>query len=354
MTDPVRVRLGAEGFTKHVGGVRRVSLELAKALSSLGVEVTANDQLLKRVGMSTAQPSGLHRARLQAEELLFPIGSFARSKTGIHHALYYDFLLPSRRWPIVVTMYDMIHEIYGHGSSRLTLAKRQSVRNATAVVAISANTAADAQRILNIKVPVQVVPLGLSKPFLASGETEAPALGVSDEILFVGSRDGYKNFELLLDALAADPRLRDLRLAVVGGKDPSASELAHWTERLGQHRLRYVGRASDQELRDLYRSSAAFVLPSRYEGFGLPLLEAMATGCPVACSNGGSLPEVANGHAQMFDAQSVLQCADAILTAVSMGQQAQKAARTYALEFTWERSARAYCSIYETIHERGL
>jgi mannosyltransferase len=349
MTSSVRVRLGAEGFTKHVGGVRRVALELAAALSSVGAEVSADRRLLERVGMSSTQPSGLDRVRLQAAEFVFPLRSSGRSGTGVHHALYYDFLLPTSGWPIVSTVHDMIHEIFGEGTARLTLAKRQSVRNAKAVVAVSKATAADAERLLQISAPIHVVPHGISGTFLAEQGSAAPALGPSDELLFVGSRGSYKNFDLLLEALATDPRLRDLRLTIVGGRVPPANELAHWREQLGEQRVFYAGRITDEELRDLYGRSAAFVLPSRYEGFGLPVLEAMAVGCPVACSTGGSLPEVAAGHAQMFDARSTRQCGDAILSAVSLGQEERQAAKSYAQEFTWERAAQMYRSIYDLI-----
>ena len=349
MIESLRVRLGAEAFTKHVGGVRRVALELASALSSAGIDVSADRRLLERVGMSTTQPNGLARMRLQAAEFAFPLRGSERSRPGVHHALYYDFLLPTSRWPIVSTIHDMIHEVFGEGTSRLSLAKRQSVRNAKAIVAISETTAADAQRILHIDSPIHVVPHGISGTFLAHKAAAAPSLGLSDELLFVGSRGGYKNFELLLEVLATDSRLRDLRLTIVGGAVTPAEELAHWRERLGEHRVHFAGRITDGELRNLYSRSAAFVLPSRYEGFGLPVLEAMAVGCPVACSTGGSLPEVASGHAQMFDAGSARQCADAILAAISMRQEDRQAARAYAHEFTWERAAQKYRSIYEMI-----
>jgi glycosyltransferase involved in cell wall biosynthesis len=349
MTKSLQVRLGAEGFTKHVGGVRRVALELATALAATGMEVSVNNELLERVGMSTPQPCGVERVRLQAAEFMFPFRSASRSTAGVHHALYYDFLLASHNWPIVTTIHDMIHELFGEGTSRLTLAKRQSVRNAAAIVAISETTASDARRLLHVKGPIHVVPHGISATFLNHAGSPAPRLQSSDTVLYVGSRAGYKNFELLLEVLATDPRLRDVRLTVVGGSTPLANELAHWATLLGQHRVIYAGRASDDELRDLYGQSAAFVLPSRYEGFGLPVLEAMAVGCPVACSSAGSLPEVAAGHADLFDAGSPVECADAILSAMAKGPEARQAARAYASSFTWERAALMYRSIYEQV-----
>ena len=140
----------------------------------------------------------------------------------------------------------------------------------------------------------------------AWGATPAPAPHVEDDgvpyVLFVGNIKPNKNLALLLHAFADVAARVPFRLVLAGRTDGfrtgdgAALALA---ERLGP-RVRMAGEVSDTTLRALYAGATAFCLPSRLEGFGLPLLEAMASGCAVLCSTAGSLPEVAGGAALQF------------------------------------------------------
>ncbi len=133
-------------------------------------------------------------------------------------------------------------------------------------------------------------------PFRTRGaRTDAPYL------LYVGSRSGHKNFKGLLDAYSASPWLRkNFFLLCFGGGPFSAAEQAALAASASLERVRYLG-GSDAVLAACYAHAALFVCPSFYEGFGIPLLEAMSLDCPVACSNSSSLPEVAGDAARLFD-----------------------------------------------------
>jgi glycosyltransferase involved in cell wall biosynthesis len=113
--------------------------------------------------------------------------------------------------------------------------------------------------------------------------------------------------------------------------------------------VRLLGWVSDAELEGLYALAALFVLPSLYEGFGLPVLEAMARGVPVACSDRGSLREVAGGAALVFDPERPDDIARAIAQVLGDREQADRlraAGREQAARFTWERSAQLTLDAY--------
>jgi glycosyltransferase involved in cell wall biosynthesis len=99
----------------------------------------------------------------------------------------------------------------------------------------------------------------------------------------------------------------------------------------------------------LYDGAAGLVVTSRCEGFGLPILEAMARGCPVACARGGSSEEVSGGFAATFDPDSISECSDAIREAVTLPDHLREAARSHAREYDWMRAARAHVDAYVEI-----
>jgi glycosyltransferase involved in cell wall biosynthesis len=164
--------------------------------------------------------------------------------------------------------------------------------------------------------------------------------------LYVGSRSGYKNFELLRRALAAGD-LNDFRLVLVGGEQLLDAERREIAGRLGAtDRVVHIAAPPDDFLMRLYDQAAALVITSRCEGFGLPLLEAMARGCPVACATGGSSEELVEGFAAMFDPDSPAECADAIRRATTTTQVARRSAQMHARRYDWSRSAEAHVAAY--------
>lgn len=108
----------------------------------------------------------------------------------------------------------------------------------------------------------------------------------------------------------------------------------------------------DGALGDLYRGASALVVTSRYEGFGLSVLEAMACGCPVASSRCGSLREFDGDLVEGFDPESARSCAAAVLAAIDTGAEDRRRAAAHAGEFTWERTATQYAARYEELGAR--
>ena len=176
------------------------------------------------------------------------------------------------------------------------------------------------------------------------------------EFLFVGRRDPYKNLPMLIEALDA-VRQQDLpvRLRIVGGDDPRYPEARETADRLGLNEyITWSGYVSEAELIAAYQQTDVFVLPSRYEGFGLPVLEAMACGTPVICSNTSSLPEVAGDAAVLIDPAQPNSLVDAMAQLARdpiLRSDLSRNGLRHAATFTWEKTARETLACYEEIKQ---
>ena len=140
-------------------------------------------------------------------------------------------------------------------------------------------------------------------------------------------------------------------LLLPGYPTPHEQELRRRASELGlAEDVRLLGWLPDEELEGLYAAAACFVFPSLYEGFGLPVLEAMARGVPVACSGRGSLAEVAGGAAELFDPEhpaDIARAVTAILGDPELAERLRTAGREQAAGFSWQRTAAATLESYE-------
>ena len=187
------------------------------------------------------------------------------------------------------------------------------------------------------------------------GETER---GVEREaipyFLFVGARSApYKNFRVLLEAYSIfSARFPDGPHLVVAGPPCTAADRILLEGKKIVDRVRFTGIVATQELRTLYRRSTAFVFPSRYEGFGIPLLEAMEAGAPVLCSDSSCFPEIAGEAALYFDPEVPEAVADAMGRIWSFPEirldLIEKGRKRRSL-FSWEKTARATWDVYNRV-----
>jgi glycosyltransferase involved in cell wall biosynthesis len=225
----------------------------------------------------------------------------------VFHPTYYDpyFLDHLKRKPFVLTICDMIHEIYPeHFSPRDRTRERKAIlaRAATRIIAPSETTRADVVRYLDIdSAKIDVIHLANS----LGGESEAVPVPES-YLLYVGGRGRrYKNFANFFGAFARlAAAFPALHLVCVGERGFAPQELAAIRGHGLESRCRSVP-ATDRQLAFLYRRAAVFVYPSLYEGFGLPILEAFASNCPVALSDASCFPEIAGDAALYFDPSDV-------------------------------------------------
>ncbi len=169
--------------------------------------------------------------------------------------------------------------------------------------------------------------------------------------LYVGSLKPHKNLPVLIEAAA---RLKGRKLphtlVIVGRADKTSSKILETIQQSAF--VQYLGELTDEELVRVYNGADLFVLPSLREGFGLPVVEAMACGTPVCCSNRGSLPEIIGGAGRLFDPTSVDAMAG-VLYNVLMDSMLRKSLSTQGLQqaklFTWERTAQKTLAVYQSV-----
>lgn len=229
----------------------------------------------------------------------------------IVHETYYSFSsVATKTTKVVVTVHDMIHELYPESFASWDSTAREkavAVKRADHIICVSENTKSDLVEILGVAADsISVVYHGFSLTQRDDNLNYSYSMPLAPYILYVGSRGGYKNFANLLSAFATNQALRgNFKLIAFGGGLFSARE-QNLISALGLREADVLQIAGDDALlADLYRSAAVFVYPSLYEGFGIPPLEAMSFDCPVACSNTSSIPEVVGDAALLFDPHSV-------------------------------------------------
>jgi glycosyltransferase involved in cell wall biosynthesis len=267
----------------------------------------------------------------------------------------------------VVTVHDLAFERfpeqYPAAKQRyLRLMTRIGTRRATKVIAVSRATGRDLVELYGVpQLKIEVIPNGLSAGF---GRPTAAALEQfrvdrvlpPEFFLFVGTLQPRKNLETLLRAYALVCGQTDWPLIVVGAAGWLYDPVFHLVRQLGiGERVQFIGYAPGEELPYLYSAASVFVLPSRYEGFGLPVLEAMACGTPVVTSDRSSLPEVAGDAALLIDPERPQSIADALLRlACDPALRQELAARGLqrAAPFTWRRSAEATLAVYRSMGRR--
>ncbi len=225
-------------------------------------------------------------------------------------------------------------------------------RRADLIIAVSESTRRDVIRELRISPDrerrVVSIPEGVD-PFFVPGP---PASGRAEKvILYVGRRDPYKNVPRLVEALAG-VRARGIpaRLRVIGPPDPRYPEAPSLAARLRlESQVDWIGYVTPDQLRREYQTADVFCLPSRYEGFGLTVLEAMACGAPVVCSNVGSLPEVAGEAARLVDPGNLPHLVDAlaeVLTQPARADDLRQRGLQRARRFTWAHTAEQTLQAY--------
>lgn len=295
-----------------------------------------------------------YRGRLAAyEDAAVLGGDLDRLRPAVFHATTLN--LPSRApCPVVVTLHDLIPWAWGGpwmvGERFRFYPGKRLLRRAERVIAVSEATAADA--IAHAGVPrdrLVVIPEGIGgafRPEEGARERVQARWGISGPfLLYVGALDRRKDPVGLVRAWRAARRAGlEADLVIAGVPGPQARG------RMGGARL--IGYVTDEELADLYRAAACFVFPSRYEGFGLPLLEAMAAGCPVVAYDNSSIPEVVGNAGRLVRDGDALELGR---TAAELGREGQlrEAAITegirQARDYTWARAARATRHIYDQL-----
>jgi len=272
----------------------------------------------------------------------------------VHHTYYSQRSVVPASSKTVVTVYDMIHELYPQFFSPrdpTRAYKKIAVEGADHVICISENTRRDLVQLLGVPShKTSVVHLGFS---LLQAEEPNALSPRRPFLLHVGGRAGYKNFERLLIAYASRRALFDQYDLVTFGQgrlQPRERDLIKDLN-IPLGRVRQLS-GGDSVLSTLYKQAAMFVYPSLYEGFGIPLLEAMSFGCPVACSNTSSIPEVVGDAALQFNPSDTDAIADALVALSSspaLRAQLIELGKSRVRSFSWNKCAMQTLEIYKKL-----
>jgi glycosyltransferase involved in cell wall biosynthesis len=312
-----------------------------------------NNPNLKVFGLRPFRPQRVHgwaeKAHVMAVTRLF--------RADLFHPTFYSFLAGTGNWPrcpVVLTVHDMIDELLPHmtGGHWMTAAKEVVIPRADAIICVSENTRKDLLALFPGVSADRICVIPLATDLELPQDARSPVPQERPYFIFVGSRTGYKNFSRLLEAFALlVKRYREVQLRVIGsGFTPD--ELAKITTLGIAGNVINVGQVSDAELASAYCNSVALVYPSLYEGFGIPLLEAMACHTAVLASNTSSLPEVAGSAALYFDPHSVEDIAEKlvrILDDAPLRTRLVQAGSERILAFSWSRTAEQTMRVYERV-----
>ena len=232
------------------------------------------------------------------------IKKIEENKPDIIHKTYFDEF--SYKTPTVLTVYDLIHEKfhYLYGKDENYRPKKKAIESADIIICISKNTQEDLNFYYDLKEKkTKVIYLASNLKFDKISNVKK---NEKSYILFVGKRIGYKNFDKFLNAYSASNELRkNFKIKCFGGGEFIKAELKLINKmNININEIENI-QGNDIELSYLYHNARALVYPSKYEGFGLPILEAMDNECPVICSNTSSLPEVGGESVVYFNPENI-------------------------------------------------
>ena len=308
-------------FIQNYGGVSRYYIELANNLAlykSKNVTIKINSPFFKTNylnninqnillgGFKVPDFKGMSKLCSIINSFMSPILSWHYDPDLIHDTYYNNISFVKTRAKKIITVYDMIHELFPDQYSKkdkTSELKKSAVAQADHIICISKNTQKNLVDIFNIDIKkTSVIYLGFS---LAKHKIKEPRGFRRPYLLYVGARGGYKNFIRFIKAYSAPKIKNSFDLVIIGGGKLNEEELSLFDRlKIPRESFKQVS-CDDTMLAGYYKNASLFVYPSLYEGFGMPPLEAMSYGCPVACSNTSCIPEIVGRAAILFDPYSI-------------------------------------------------
>lgn len=330
----------------RMGGSETYARGLTAGLQRVGTE----DYLVAVPEVAADAASGLPSVLVEREAGSGRVRTFISAARGANtlrqaRVVHYPFTVPLPRAhvPRVITLHDVLHRDHPSLVSRATRAFRlvaydRAARTSERVIVPSAFVRDRAVATLGLDPErVRVVPHGVDHQSFRLGTESREAF-----VLYPARWWPHKNHARLFEAFA-EVRRRSPNLELVLTGDSAGGDLPPG--------VRALGRVSVEELSRLYRTAGATVFPSIYEGFGAPVLEAMASGCPVAAADATALREVAGDAAVLFDPRDPADIARAILRAIDEVDALAPGGVEWAARFTWEASARSHEAVYQELLE---
>ncbi len=298
----------------------------------------------------------IKRKLMEANDFInkFSIKGF---QPDIYHTTYYDKSSLSNSKNMVITVYDLIHELFRdeYGFSKNYLPKDIILKQACHIICISESTKKDLVNIYNIN-PKKITVIYLATNF-SSYKNHKDFEKVIDGkyFLFVGSRWKYKNFSNLLKAISINSHLQKNYKLVLFGGGPLVKDEINLINELKINKKNIVHlNGNEYFLKSLYKNAEFFIYPSKYEGFGIPILESFSQSCPVLCSNTSSLPEVA-GDAVLFfnpnEPEEISSTIDKFISSIENKNILIKKGLKRLNLFSWSKCAQQTFKVYQKIKQ---
>jgi len=294
-----------------------------------------------------------------AEQMLLPRASKRAGVELLHNLSTTAPAFPGV--PQVTTILDLIYRRFpethaGFRAWGLRLLVPVAARRSRRILTLSEAAKDDIVRFLGV--PAERVDVTYLGPGIGDDVIPAPpgelALGDDPLVLTVSAKRPHKNLERLIDAVG---RLeRNVTLVAPGYATPFEDALRRHAEAVAPGRVRFLGWTDERTLAGLYEAAECFVFPSLAEGFGLPVLEALRRGLPVACSNATSLPEVGGDAVLYFDPAdtgAIAEAIDRLLTDRELRERLRAAGPLQAAKFSWKATAEATIASYELVTRRS-
>lgn len=281
------------------------------------------------------------------------IESLKRQGFDIFHPTYYDdyFLDYLGKKPFVLTIHDMIHELYPEMQRNPGLVKSKAVLAAKAahIIAVSENTKRDIVDILNIN-PSKISVVYHGSSILKREKSKNLDLP-EDYILYVGDRQNYKNFYFFISAIAPIFETRPTLKLLCTGRAFTGEELCYIKMNKLQERIVHMF-VREKDFFGVFHQAKIFVFPSYYEGFGIPIIEAFDSECPVMLSNSSCFPEIAGDAAIYFNPKNVRQIRETLTELMDnkvLHDELISKGKKRAENFTWSNASEQTLEIYTKV-----
>jgi len=345
----MKIAIDTRRIGKKLSGIGRYTECLLHGLSLID-----NPHQYIRID-ETAAPYDIYSLKNQ---ILFP-SFLAHEKAELYHSPHISVpILTKKDMPYIVTVHDLIPCKYPHFTPKakknrllwlFRLFIREAIKKADTLIAVSHTTAADIEECFPADSSrIRMVYNGIDPVFFKSHDEKK-----GNYILYVGRADPYKNICAALSAYARAIETYKIphSFLIIGESDPRYTEAQALVEHLNlQNHVTFSGHLSHEELIKAYRGADLLLMPSRYEGFGYPVIEAMACGVPVIISQAPALVEIAGTHAISVDPENTDEFAEAInnvLTDSALSNRLSTEGREHARNFTIEKMARETLKVYE-------
>ena len=354
-------------YNQRFGGPSRYFVELYKNIIKLNKEVKIFSPIninhhLKDLNISKIQKGIFLKKKFKLSFFFNFVNTFLtkrflnRFNPDIIHPTYYDIsFLKNFKKPKVLTIYDLIHEKYHYlyNLKSNDLPKKEAIKYSDYYICISKNTQRDLIKYYNIKEErTSVIYLA---PFADINHSLNTSKNYTDKpyLLFVGNRHKYKNVKFMMNAIALDIGImKNYNIIFFGGGNFTQQEKEFFKKlNFSENQILSV-QGADKYLTKLYQNASAFIYPSLYEGFGLPILEAMNNNCPIISSNTSSMKEVGGNAVEYFNPQeteSLLQAFKNVLYSESRRKELVNLGKERIKIFSWDKCAKETLKVYSSL-----